>query len=249
MTKKYSSNAFVLKKTNSGEADQVISFYTEKFGKIEILGKGIRKINSKLKGGTSEIDLLHIEFIETRRKTLVDAKIVLNFPKTKKEPVKVKVGLGIREQLFFLIKYEGEDEKIWSFLKSSLFALEEIKEAKEGLESNKEFLSLQKKCALLYYYFFFNIVSFLGYRPNFENCSFCGDKIIHGKIFFSPEKGFADEKCSKGLMFVPIQTIKIIKFFLQNSIGVVLKIKISKSDLISLKKFRENYYGIFPKSV
>ena len=41
----------IIKEREMGENDKLYSIYSEKFGKIEILGKAIRKPKAKLRGG------------------------------------------------------------------------------------------------------------------------------------------------------------------------------------------------------
>ena len=47
----YRTKGFILKKRNQGEANQLFTVFTKDFGRIEILGKSIRKITSKLRAG------------------------------------------------------------------------------------------------------------------------------------------------------------------------------------------------------
>jgi len=76
----YRTRGIILKEANRGEADRLFILYTKDFGKIEILGKGIRRINSKLRPGISFPSLSEIEFIQGKRyKTLTDASLLADF--------------------------------------------------------------------------------------------------------------------------------------------------------------------------
>ena len=69
----YRTQGFILKKTDRGEADQILTIYTKDFGKLEILGKAIRKIKSKLRSGADLFYFSEIEFIQGKAyKTLTD---------------------------------------------------------------------------------------------------------------------------------------------------------------------------------
>ncbi|MDY6892812.1 MAG: DNA repair protein RecO [Chloroflexota bacterium] len=52
----YKTEAIVLKRTNLGEADSIITLYTPDLGKIRAVAKGIRRTKSKLGG---HLDLLN----------------------------------------------------------------------------------------------------------------------------------------------------------------------------------------------
>ena len=56
----YRTNGVMIKKKDLGEADQLFTIYTKDFGKLEILGKAIRKISSKLRSGAELFYLFHI---------------------------------------------------------------------------------------------------------------------------------------------------------------------------------------------
>ncbi len=43
----YKVHAIILKRKNVGEADRVITIFTKEYGKLRVLGKGIRKITSR----------------------------------------------------------------------------------------------------------------------------------------------------------------------------------------------------------
>ena len=63
-----------MKKEDRGESDRFFTVYTKEFGKLDILGKSIRKISSKLRAGMGLFSLSEIEFIQGKAlKTLTDA--------------------------------------------------------------------------------------------------------------------------------------------------------------------------------
>ncbi|MBP7821189.1 DNA repair protein RecO, partial [Candidatus Saccharibacteria bacterium] len=58
--------AVVLRRTNYGEADRIVSFLTENNGKITCLAKGVRKQKSKMAGGIEPYCQVEITFIKGR---------------------------------------------------------------------------------------------------------------------------------------------------------------------------------------
>jgi len=60
------TRGFFIKKENRGETDQLFTVFTQAYGKVEILGKAIRKISSKLKSGAEIFYLSEIEFIQAK---------------------------------------------------------------------------------------------------------------------------------------------------------------------------------------
>lgn len=70
--------AIVLRRTNYGEADRVVSFITNNNGKVSVLARGVRKPKSKLAAGIEPFCVNEICFMPGRGElsTITSAKIV-----------------------------------------------------------------------------------------------------------------------------------------------------------------------------
>ena len=229
------TRAFILKKIPRGDSDYVFTAYTRDFGKIFFLGKGIRKINSKLKSSIELFSVSDIEFIQGKTgKKLVDAIPVCCFLKTKKSykdaPFAGKISLSklifflkISNTLNELIKGEEKDNKVWLLLREVC------------LEAEKN-----KNLALLYYYFLWNLFSILGYSINTEQCFFCRKKLSGEQVFFLPkEKSFIDKSCFKKSFEaeqISPEELKLIIIFFQRKISIIGKIKQSSLPVCFLEK-------------
>lgn len=153
----YRSQAFVFKKEDRGEADQLFSIYTKDFGRLEILGKGIRKISSKLRPGVEIFYLSEIEFIQGRTyKTLTDAILLERFRYLRENLDRLVVAYQISEAMNDLILGQELDKEIWNLLIETF--------SKLNLPNFRN-----DKVKIIYYYFFWNLVSLLGYQPQIEN--------------------------------------------------------------------------------
>ena len=157
----YRTKGFFLKKSARGEADEIFTVYTEDFGKLRILGKAIRKITSKLKGGAGLFYLSEIEFIQGKtHKTLTDTILIDRFSNIRKDLVKLRIAYRVAEVLDELAVKEERDDKVWQLL-NEVF----------------EKLNSLKKTEIIYHYFFWNLVSILGYQPDISGCSIQGGKV------------------------------------------------------------------------
>ncbi len=157
----YRAQGFIIKKTDRGEANQLFTIYTQDFGKLEILGKAIRKIKSKLRGGTELFYLSEVEFIQGKaHKTLTDAILIDSFPRIRQDLARLKIAHQIAETFDNLIVKEEKDDQIWQLLKEVFDRLGSL-----------------KKPEIVYYYFFWHLVSILGYAPEIHGCSIGSKKI------------------------------------------------------------------------
>lgn len=229
----YRTKGFVFKKVDRGESAQLFSVYTKDFGKLKILGRGIRKISSKLRSGIETFYLSKIEFIQGKSyKTLTDAVVIEKFKDLREDLEKLNIAYRIAGILDDLIKGEEKDKRIWDLL------IEVFNKLNDSKFKNPE---------LIYYYFFWNFLSLLGYRPEMYSCSACGNKLKPEKLYFTPSQGgvickdcFKDEKSD---IEIKPEIVKIIRIIINNNIKIISRLNIDKKYIKSLKEASNNYHS------
>jgi DNA repair protein RecO (recombination protein O) len=229
----YRTLGLVLKKEDRGETDQIFTFYTKDFGKLEILGKAIRKISSKLRLGTDVFYLSEIEFIQGKaHKTLTDAVLVDKFKNLRKDLKRSAVAYKIAEILDDLIKDQEKDEKIWRLVLETFHKLDNL-------------TLLPVNYFLIYYYFLWNLFSVLGYQPEIYKCFFCQKKLEPNKIYFCIQEGIiACSQCSKktkGVIAINEGLVKILRIILKKDWLTFKRLKIENYQKKALKEISENY--------
>ncbi len=227
----YRTQGIILKKEERGENDQLFTIFTKDFGKLEILGKGIRKITSKLRAGMEIFYLSEIEFVQGKnQKILTDAILIKKYEKIRKNLLKLKIAYKISEVLSKLIKGEEKDEKIWSLLKDTFEKLEKYQLKIDRIK-------------LIYYYFLWNLVSILGYKPQLYFCILCEKRLKPKKLYFLKE-GISCENCFKknkeGVLITP-ELVKILREILKGEWQILKRLKIEKKHLRELQKI-SNFY-------
>lgn len=229
----YRTEGIILKKEDRGEADQLFTIYTKDFGKLEILGKGIRKISSKLRSGAEIFYLSEIEFIQGKTyKTLTDAILIDSFQNLRKNLGRLSIAYKISETLDDLVKGQEADKKIWQLLIETFNKLNSYK-------------LKPKSYKLIYYYFLWNLLSILGYKPELYQCSLCQKKLIPGKLYFNPKEGgvicpncFKKVKSGKE---VKTEIVKILRIILEKDWKTLFKLKIEKKYLKELSFISQIY--------
>src|SRR4030042_3557410 len=151
MSAYYRTKGFVFKKTDINESDRVFSVFTEDFGRIELTGKALRKITSKLRAGIDIFYLSEIEFIQGKnRKTLTDAVKIKKFNELDNDLKKLETARQVSEVMDIFIKGEEEDKNFFIFLEQFL----------NNSLSLKKFLNYR----IAFQYFVWNFMSFQGYH-------------------------------------------------------------------------------------
>ena len=235
MTSHYRTQGFVLKQEDLREADQLFTVYTKDFGKLKILGRAIRKMGAKLKGGLQLLRLAEVEFIQGKNyKTLTDVFVIQDFSSIKKELKKLKAAHQISDVVDSMIKGEEQDTAIWQLLSA---VLEELNASRFTVHD------LQ----LVYYFFFWKLISLLGYEPQLNNCVVCHKKLEPEGLSFYPEEGgiicadcFEKDK-KEDSVWIGADTVKALRFILKNDWTIIKKMKINKSVFENLKQVSDIY--------
>ena len=236
----YRTKAIVFGETAQEEADKLFSLFTKDFGRVEVLGRAIRKTTSKLRAFIPLFSLCHIEFIQGKGyKILTDSVLIKDFENTKEDLARLKVAYKIAEILGRSLKGEERDPRLWRLLIETFEVV------------NSSSLSVAD-CLLAYYYFFWNFISQMGYSPELYNCVFCRKKLKPENIYFGKEGVicslcYSKEKVrlrKKGekVRKVDPDTVKIIREIFKRDIPGILRIKIKKGHLERLRRISNNYF-------
>ena len=242
MTTHYRTEGFIFKKTERGEADFLFTIFTKDFGKIEVLGKGIRKISSKLRAGAQLFYFSEIEFVQGKiYKTLTDAILIDRFKNIRENLKKLELVYRITEIFDDLVKEEEKDLELWEFLKDLFDKMNNLKTSP---------ISYQ----IVYQYFAWNLLSVLGYRPEIYNCAICQKKLIPEKLYFSAKDGgiicyscYKKEKNEKAdsdelvIREISPDLVKILRMILEKKWEFILKLKIKPSYQTLLKVILKDF--------
>lgn len=234
MTMHYKTSAFVFKKEDRLEADRVFSVFTKDFGRIEILGKAIRKINSKLRSGIEVFSLSEIEFIQGRnQKTLTDAVFTNKFNNLTTEPERMLLAFKISDILENFLLGQEADQRIWNIIV-------------DIFEKLNDYSLSPTHYSLIYYYFFWNFISVLGYEPNLSECVVCRQKLNPYQLYFSgSDGGTLCKNCyqfKKDVIKLKSDIVKILRIILKKDWDTLFKIKIDDNHFRLFKEITDYYY-------
>lgn len=210
----YRTRGIILKRKKYGEADRLLTIYTEKKGKITAIAKGSRKILSKL-GGHLELFYLS-DFIVIEGKnidTIIGAEIIEVFPDLRKDSDKTRQAYYFAELIDQLIREEETSREIFNLLLKCLKYLDK--------DNN----------SLLLVFFELGLLLLLGHRPEIKVCVKCRKKLKPKNNYFSDLfGGILCENCHKfdiSSQVISTEAIKILRLLSQDNISIINKIKIA----------------------
>lgn len=236
------TKSFILKETERGEADKILAVFAEDFGRIDVLARAVRKMQSKLRGGVPLFSLCEIEFIQGRAyKTLTDAVLINDFANIKKDLARLRIAYQIADVFDRLIKPPQQDEKIWLLLGEVFKELNrlQITPKTASLTGQADY-----RLQLVYFYFLWNLLSILGYCPELYYCLVCKKKLKPENLLFSFKGGVICSVCHSQdaqSLSVEVNTIKILREILKRNSQALSKLKIKPELYDDLKKVSSFY--------
>jgi len=210
----YKTEAIVLKRTNLGEADNIITFYTPNLGKIRAVAKGIRRPKSKLGG---HLDLLTQSSLLLAQGQNLDiitqSQTIESFLPLRNDLWRTSCAFYVAELADQFTAEQVENYPIYRLLQTTLLWLCEA-------QSNE----------LVLRYFELHLLSYLGYQPELYQCLNCRATLVQGRNFFSASGGgVICPNCAKKEQLVrpiSVDAIKVMRFLLKNDLPSASKLQI-----------------------
>lgn len=209
--------AYVLRRTNYGEADRILNLITPN-GKMSAIAKSVRKEKSKLAGGIEMFSLVEL-VIHTGKSemgTITSAKMLKFYDKILKDYSKVELAATILKKVSIASENSGS---------SNYFEI--VDECMAALNSGVN-------TALIESWFLLNMVKESGEDINLYR-SIDGEKLSPGKkyVFDTLDSSF----CEKENGDYGANEIKVLRLMVTNKLSTVSKIKDYEQYLPSIVKF------------
>ena len=105
-------SGIIIKRANYGEGDRLLTIITKEHGKIKVLAKGIRKINSRRSGSVELFNFSRLSLSKGRSfYILSEAKVINTFPKIREDLRKIGVAFYAVELADKFISENQENEE------------------------------------------------------------------------------------------------------------------------------------------
>ena len=124
MTSKFRSfraESIVLKHSEWGEADRILTLFTREQGKIKAIAKGVRKIRSRRAGHLEPFTHVSLQLASSKDMPIVtQAETIESFPALREDLVSIGQASYLIELLDRFTYEEGENVALFNLLRSSL---------------------------------------------------------------------------------------------------------------------------------
>ncbi|MFA7253279.1 MAG: DNA repair protein RecO [Patescibacteria group bacterium] len=228
MSASVKTSGIVLKGTNFGEADKILTVFTERFGKIKVIAKGVRKIKSHLAGALEPFMLVDLQLHQGKTFFIATGGVII------KEFANLHGDLSKIAKAFFLgemtDRFLEEDQENTEIFQLFLSALDEIDKSLPGP---------------LIQAFQLKIVEAAGFMPELYECVHCKEKLTLGDNFWDmAEGGVICESCNQKTGHgkqLSDETIKLFRFITQNNFAAISRLRIASEIDIEAGEILSNY--------
>jgi len=225
--------AIILSSHDVGEFDRLYVLYTREIGVVKAIGRGVRKPAAKLAGHLEPGTLSEIYVAKARGMGQIASAIALdNFENIKNNFEKLVSVLKIFKFFTRHFSEEEKDEKVFELL--------------SGFLETTDNADFEDRAEILLEAFWWKLFDALGHRPETMRCAKCEATLEEkAENFFSATRGgVVCGKCFAGessLARISADQIKLLRIFLANPLGKILKVKIGGAELKGLGRIRREF--------
>lgn len=198
----FRSEAIVLRRTDFGEADRLLTLYSRQLGKIKAIAKGARKPQSRKSGHVEPF--MRTKFLFARGRDLdivTQAEMIEAYPKLRQDLVRATYASYAVELLDRFTVEADHHAGIYDLLAAAL-----------GWLSENDDLRLVAR------YYELKLLGLAGFLPQFFQCVSCGELILEQDQFFSAELGGllcpdsrAADRRARGISAVAVKVLRYLQ--------------------------------------
>ncbi len=114
------TEGLILKRKNFGEADRVLTALTDRYGKISVMAKGVRRITSRRAGNIEILNRVKMHLFKAKNYILTEAESIETFSKLKENLTLSTSAFHIIELVDRLTPEEQKNPQLYSLVISVL---------------------------------------------------------------------------------------------------------------------------------
>jgi DNA repair protein RecO (recombination protein O) len=199
-------DAVVLRHSDYGEADRLLTLYTRQLGKTRAVAKGARKIASRKAGHIEPFTHVKLQLAKGRDMLILTQADTVDAYQPLREDLILTSHASYVLELLDRFTYQDETEN------SAIFNL---------LTATLARLAAKSVPWLVIRYYEMRLLDHLGFRPQLFECTNCRREILPEDQFFSfSAGGVICPRCGQGLRNVTpisVETLKYLRHFQRSS--------------------------------
>ena len=217
-------NGLVIRQVNYGEADRILSIFTEELGIVSVMAKGVRKYKSHQRAAASLFCFGEYTLCPGKNMySMRGNKLKNSFYAISESIEKLALASYLCEITAFFIPENEPESDVLSLLLNTLYIL-----------SAKE-----RNLFLIKAVYEIKLLSLVGYEIDPDSCILCHKREA---VAFSPEKsGMLCSDCAKKVPPSPVSSAEAIKYILKNDTKSIFSFSIDDTGLDALCRLSEKF--------
>jgi DNA repair protein RecO (recombination protein O) len=210
----YRVEGIVLRRRDLGEADRILTVFTDRAGKISVVGKGTRRTQSRLAGHLEPFCRTSLLIARGRNLDIVTQASLIEPFRNLRASEPLIAYAGYFADLLDQFTVEGqENHRAYDLFIESL----------DGLDSG--FDPFVVSC-----YFELSLLSLMGFKPELFKCIECGREIQAEENGFSLSGGVLCPSCQSSqprTEMISVNALKYLRLLERGDLGTALRLRLS----------------------
>ncbi|RPG03795.1 MAG: DNA repair protein RecO [Pelagibacteraceae bacterium TMED246] len=177
-----SSKGIILKIFPYSNTSIICNVFTETYGKITLISKGVRKPKNPLLSILQPFHLLELTFYYKKNRSMhiiKEADIINEFSHIREDFSSIVFGSAINNIINKIFEEDFPNEVIFRLCSKSLDSLS------KNIRNNK----------VIFVFFIYHLSKQLGFMPSSKSCNSCNQKFINDAIFSSSLNALICDQC------------------------------------------------------
>ncbi len=214
----YSTPALIIRRSDVGEADRLLTIYTPQLGKLTVAARGVRKTSSKLAGHLELFVHTQLQLARGRSLDVVtESRVSDHFATLRSDLDRISVAYYVAELLDKMTPEQSDNSALFRLTRDVLAAID-----RESTTARRD---------VVLRFFELHLLSLSGYRPHFFHCAVCERELDQSADRFSPAAGgVVCANCVArvtGTLPLSLSAFKLLRYLLRGGIDDALALNVS----------------------
>ncbi len=225
----YRTEALILKHSDFGEADRLVTVFTPYYGKLRLLAKGARKPSSRKAGHLESFTRTQLLVARGRNLDIItQAQMVESYAALRRDLWRVSNAYYIGELADAFGEELAENRPMYDLLCRALGWVSELPNLRQALRV-----------------FELRLLDVVGYRPELFHCVGCKAAIEPDDNYFSAQEGgVLCPRCGKGrggARTIPLAVLKVLRHMQTHDDATCLQLRLQPSTLSMMEQVQAEY--------
>jgi DNA repair protein RecO (recombination protein O) len=197
----YRTDAIILRRRNSGEADRLLTVFTPRYGKLQLMAKGARKITSRKAGHIELFMLTDMQVARSRSWDIISQAVTVESYRAIREDLdKTSQAYYLAELIDRFTEENDPNQPLFELLALTLARLSHV---------DDPYITLR--------YFELHMLGLVGFQPQLHFCLTCEEAIepVENNYFHIADGGVLCPRHGQvrpNAEIIPLPALKVLRF-------------------------------------